>query len=128
MGLECYDTVSAAEEGRQMKLPDPGSGGETGEFITFFGSDSGIYKNTMAEFAKKNKLRGRDLTDAEREEQDIECLARMTKTWKLTENGKAIPFSHEEARRVYTKYPSVKRRATVFIFTESNFFGTASGS
>jgi hypothetical protein len=128
MGLEAYDTVAAADAGRMMKLPDPITGKETGEFIRYRGTDSGIYKKTMAEFSSLNKKLGRDLTDEEREEQDIDALSRMVVEWKITENGKEVPFSYEEAKRVHRKYPSIKRRGTRFVFTELNFLGTASAS
>lgn len=129
MDIKRFDSVTRAEAGVELKLIDPVTKSDGGAALILYGADSGIHKEARKEIDAKNKALGRALGADEAADQSAELLARCTKGWKgLTEDGKAIAFSQNKAKEVYTAYPELADRAANFIFSRTNFFGNASAT
>jgi len=129
MDLKRFDSVTNAETGVEMKLLDPVTKAETGASITLFGADSALHKSIRKEFDARNKAKGISVSPEELSDQTAELLARMTKGWSgFTLDGEELPFSQEKAKEIYKAYPYIADAVATFIFTRTNFFGSASAS
>lgn len=128
MDLSKFDSITQAEAGVPLKLADPKTGADTGAEIILYGADSHIYKQAKKEIDARNRNRGgRALSSEEASADAAELIARCTKGWRgIEENGKELPFSQDEAKRVYLEYPEIGDRVAAFIFSRMNFFGSAS--
>ena len=125
--LATLDTSKVAEEGAELLVAHPTTGEDLGIKIKLIGTDSKTFRDISkirATMALKKKTREIDL---DQDEQDfIELLARCTKGWSgMTENGKDIPFSHENAVELYTKYLWMRDQIDRFIVDRSNFLPSA---
>ena len=125
--LAKLDTAKVAEEGAELRVAHPTTGEDLGITITLIGTDSKTFRDISkirATMALKKKTREIDL---DQDELDfIELLARCTKGWSgMTENGKDIPFNHENAVELYTKYLWMRDQVDRFIVDRSNFLPSA---
>jgi hypothetical protein len=109
MDLKKIDTITAAEKGFTFTFIDPTTGDDSDLVIEVIGAGSRTYKQAVAKIeAYKSQCykRGKTPEDDVLEEKHIELLAACTKGWKgLEEDGKAVPFSVDEAKRIYAAYP-----------------------
>lgn len=129
MDLRRFDSVTRSEAGVECKLLDPMTKSDSGASLVLFGVDSSIYKQIEKEQQARHKNLGRALSVEEIYEDTIEKAARMTKDWKgFSLDGKELPFSQEEAKKVYKAYPYIFDAAATFMFTRTNFFEKASGN
>ena len=112
-----------AEAGYEFELKLPGTGEGTGAFITIRGDQSKTVKayarKKYAEFKLKEqqaKRRGKeaeDMTLDEAEELAIESAIVRVIDWKgLAENGKEIPFTKENAERIFKEHPFIREAVT----------------
>ena len=125
--LATLDTAKVAEEGAELLVAHPTTGEDLGIKITLIGTDSKTFRDiskTRATMALKKKSREIDLD--QNEQDSIELLARCTKGWSgITENGKDIPFGHENAVELYTKYLWLREQIDRFMADRSNFLPSA---
>ena len=125
--LATLDTAKVAEEGAELLVSHPTTGEDLGIKITLIGTDSKTFRDISkirATMALKKKSREIDLD--QNEQDSIELLARCTKGWSgITENGKDIPFSHENAVELYTKYLWLREQIDRFMADRSNFLPSA---
>ena len=125
--LAKLDTAKVAEEGAELRVAHPTTGEDLGIKITLIGTDSKTFRDISkirATMALKKKTREIDLD--QNEQDSIELLARCTKGWSgITENGKDIPFSHENAVELYTKYLWLREQIDRFMADRSNFLPSA---
>ena len=125
--LAKLDTAKVAEEGAELRVAHPTTGEDLGIVITLIGTDSKTFRDISkirATMALKKKTREIDLN--QNEQDSIELLARCTKGWSgITENGKDIPFSHENAVELYTKYLWLREQIDRFMADRSNFLPSA---
>ncbi len=109
----------AAEVGYEFELKLLGTGESTGAFITVRGDQSKTVKayarKKFAEFRLKEqqaKRRGKDPEDMsldEAEELSIESAIVRVIDWKgITEGGKAVPFTKENAERIFKEHSWIK--------------------
>jgi hypothetical protein len=61
---------------------------------------------------------------------NIEFSAACTSTWEnvLTPQGEAIPFSVENACKLYDRYPVIREQVEAFIANRANFTRASSGN
>jgi hypothetical protein len=117
--LAKHNYTEIAEAGYEFELKLPGTGEGTGAFITVRGDQSKTVKafgrKKYSEFKLREqqaKRRGKDVEDMtleEAEELSIESAVVRIITWKnISENGKDVPFTKENAERILKEYPFIK--------------------
>ena len=125
--LATLDTSKVAEEGAELLVAHPTTGEDLGIKITLIGTDSKTFRDiskSRATASLKKKTREIDLD--QNESDAVELLAKCTKGWTgITENGKDIPFGHENAVELYTKYLWMRDQVDRFIVDRSNFLPSA---
>lgn len=117
--LAKHNYTEIAEAGYEFELKLPGTGEGTGVFITVRGDQSKTVKafgrKKYSEFKLREqqaKRRGKDVEDMtleEAEELSIESAIVRVIGWKnITENGKEVPFTKENAERIFKEYSWIK--------------------
>jgi len=117
--LAKHNYTEIAEEGYTFELKLPGTGEGTGVFITVRGDQSKTVKaygrKKYSEFKLREqqaKRRGKDVEDMtleEAEELSIESAVVRVITWEnITENGKEVPFTKENAERIFKEHSWIK--------------------
>ena len=125
--LAKLDTAKVAEEGAELRVAHPTTGEDLGITITLIGTDSKTFRDiskSRATASLKKKTREIDLD--QNESDAVELLAKCTKGWSgITENGKEIVFSHDNAVQLYTKYLWLREQIDRFMADRSNFLPSA---
>ena len=125
--LAKLDTAKVAEEGAELRVAHPTTGEDLGITITLIGTDSKTFRDiskSRATASLKKKTREIDLD--QNESDAVELLAKCTKDWSgITENGKAIAFSYDNAVQLYTKYLWLREQIDRFMADRSNFLPSA---
>lgn len=125
--LAKLDTAKVAEEGAELRVAHPTTGEDLGITITLIGTDSKTFRDiskSRATASLKKKTREIDLD--QNESDAVELLAKCTKGWTgITENGKEIVFSHDNAVQLYTKYLWLREQIDRFMADRSNFLPSA---
>lgn len=126
MGFDIDSYQQSQLDTADVTINDPITGEPTDIVITVMSMDSDDYKkvqlklqNEQIKFARKN----RGKTTAERIQQEaLELLVAITVNWKGVEKaGENWPFSHENARELYTKLPFIKEQVDEFVGDRRNF-------
>lgn len=108
-----------AEAGYEFELKLPGTGEGTGALITVRGDQSKTVKayarKKYSEFKLKEqqaRRRGKDpedMTLEEAEELAVEAAIVRVITWKgIDESGKPVPFTKENATRIFMEHPWIR--------------------
>ena len=125
--LAKLDTAKVAEEGAELRVAHPTTGEDLGITITLIGTDSKTFRDiskSRATASLKKKTREIDLDQNESDAVDL--LAKCTKGWSgITENGKEIAFSYDNAVQLYTKYLWLREQIDRFMADRSNFLPSA---
>jgi hypothetical protein len=135
LNFAVFDTVSAANEGAELHLTVPGSGElaylDAGNknpkkpcIIKLLGAKSD--KNTQIQQEYQRKQRDRKVGEAPaNQERDrlLNMVAGLTVGWSNIpdDDGKELPFSHENAVTLYSKYEEIFEQALQFILRKENF-------
>ena len=125
--LAKLDTAKVAEEGAELRVAHPSTGEDLGITITLIGTDSKTFRDiskSRATASLKKKTREIDLD--QNESDAVELLAKCTKGWTgITENGKEVAFSYDNAVQLYTKYLWLREQIDRFMADRSNFLPSA---
>ena len=125
--LAKLDTAKVAEEGAELRVAHPTTGEDLGITITLIGTDSKTFRDiskSRATASLKKKTREIDLD--QNESDAVELLAKCTKGWTgITENGKEVAFSYDNAVQIYTKYLWLREQIDRFMADRSNFLPSA---
>ena len=125
--LATLDTSKVAEEGAELLVSHPTTGEDLDIKIVLIGTDSKTFRDISkirATMALKKKTREIDLD--QNEQDSIELLAKCTKGWSgITENGKEVAFSYDNAVQIYTKYLWLREQIDRFMADRSNFLPSA---
>lgn len=125
--LAKLDTAKVAEEGVELRVAHPTTGEDLGIVITLIGTDSKTFRDiskSRATASLKKKTREIDLD--QNESDAVELLAKCTKGWTgITENGKEVAFSYDNAVQLYTKYLWLREQIDRFMADRSNFLPSA---
>jgi hypothetical protein len=129
MSLDLTKTnlADAADAGYEFEIKLPGTGEGTGAFITVRGEMSKTVKayarQKFREFQLREqqaKRRGKtvdDLTLEEAEEMAVESAVVRVISWRgITENTKEVPFTKENAERIFTEHSWIREQ----VMEESN--------
>ena len=117
--LKNHNYTEIAEAGYEFELKLPGTGEGTGALITVRGDQSRTVKafgrKKYSEFKLREqqaKRRGKDVDDMtleEAEELSVESAVVRIISWKnITEAGKEVPFTKENAERILKEYSWIK--------------------
>ena len=125
--LAKLDTAKVAEEGAELRVAHPTTGEDLGITITLIGTDSKTFRDISKSRATASlKKKSREIDLDQNEQDSIELLARCTKGWSgITENGKEIAFSYDNAVQLYTKYLWLREQIDRFMADRSNFLPSA---
>ena len=125
--LAKLDTAKVAEEGAELRVTHPTTGEDLGITITLIGTDSKTFRDiskSRATASLKKKTREIDLD--QNESDAVELLAKCTKGWTgITENGKEVAFSYDNAVQLYTKYLWLREQIDRFMADRANFLPSA---
>ena len=125
--LAKLDTAKVAEEGAELRVAHPTTGEDLGITITLIGTDSKTFRDiskSRATASLKKKTREIDLD--QNESDAVELLAKCTKGWTgITENGKEVAFSYDNAVQLYTKYLWLREQIDRFMADRANFLPSA---
>ena len=125
--LAKLDTAKVAEEGAELFVAHPTTGEDLGITITLIGTDSKTFRDiskSRATASLKKKTREIDLD--QNESDAVELLAKCTKGWTgITENGKEVAFSYDNAVQLYTKYLWLREQIDRFMADRANFLPSA---
>lgn len=129
MSLDLAKTnlADAADAGYEFEIKMPGTGDPTGAFITVRGEMSKTVKTyarqKFREFQLKEqqaKRRGKqteDITLEEAEEMAVEAAVVRVINWRgITENAKEVPFTKENAEKIFTEHSWIREQ----VMEESN--------
>jgi hypothetical protein len=117
--LAKHNYTEIAEAGYKFELKLPGTGEATGVFITVRGDQSKTVKafgrKKYAEFklreqqAKRRGKEAEDMSLEEAEELSIESAVIRVLDWSgISENGKDVPFTKENAERIFKDFSWIK--------------------
>lgn len=122
MALKKYDTVSACDQGAELKLRDA-KGELTGDTITLAGVDSTRFREAQNRIGNARvRNRAAELTMEDMAAEGVALLADCTLGWSITDDeGQAVPFSRAAAVELYTSHPRIKEQANAFVGNLSNF-------
>jgi len=121
--LATLDTAKVAEEGAELRVAHPTTGEDLGIQITLIGTDSKTFRDISTASLKK---KSREIDLDQNEAESVELLAKCTKGWSgITESGKEVPFSYENAVKLYTKYLWLREQIDRFMADRSNFLPSA---
>lgn len=127
------DLGVAAEDGAPMELVHPTTGVvlETdGRPIRIFlkGNDSATFRNRM-DFHMRRNRKGKDQTLAEMEQQSADLLSYVTTGWEgIMWQGEPIPFTRENAKKLYLDRPWIRKQVDEFVAEAENFFKGSSSN
>jgi len=123
MSLDLAKTnlADAADAGYEFEIKLPGSGDPTGAFITVRGEMSKVVKNysrqKFREFqlkeqqAKRRGKESQEMTLEEAEDLAIETALVRVIDWRgITENGKDVPFTKENAERIFREHSWIREQ------------------
>lgn len=123
MSLDLAKTnlADAADAGYEFEIKLPGSGDPTGAFITVRGEMSKVVKNysrqKFREFqlkeqqAKRRGKESQEMTLEEAEDLAIETTLVRVIDWRgITENGKDVPFTKENAERIFREHSWIREQ------------------
>jgi len=122
--LGSLDVVAASNKGAVLEVLHPTTFAKLGIKITLVGSDSDRFKNFRREKQNKRLLETLSLTLSaeEIEEQNLELLATCTLGWDtMPVDGVDLPFTIENAKKVYSRFPWLREQVDRFIGTRANF-------
>lgn len=125
--MDLSELDAGKESGEVMKLRHPVSKEELPVTIALVGIDSERFRAASREIINrrlKNQTRRRDTSVKveEIEAESLEQLAAATLGWEGVElDGKALPFSHVNALKLYRRLPWVKDQVDTFVADRENF-------
>ncbi len=134
MDLASIDTVKGANAGAEVKLYHPSTNEDMGITIRVLGKDSDEFQKINRAQSKrrmekmsKGGFRGANIPLESIEQDGLELLASLTKTWKqgdkqtLTLDGVELACNKDNAVLIYKRFPWIKEQVDSFIGDRANF-------
>lgn len=137
MDLSSLDVAKASNEGFDVRLFHPVTNVELDSVIRVLGRDSDKFKAVQAEQNRKRiarmsrggMIRPGVLSLQELDSDTIDLLAACTVSWtNVSENGKAIEFSAENAKTLYRKYSWIREQVEAGVNDRANFMPLSQNS
>lgn len=119
--LKTNNLADKAEKGYEFELKLPGLDKPTGAFITVRGEKSktvtSYSRRKFNEYQARNKIARRkgqendDISLEEAEEIAIEAATIRVISWRgIEEDGKEVPFSDDNAERIFKEHPWIREQ------------------
>ena len=119
LDLEKTNIAEAAEAGVEFELMLPKSNTPTGAFVKVRGEESEVVRNYVRKRineaqarAAMLRKRGKDeegMTMEEAEESLTDAATVRVISWRgIAEGGKEVPFTSENAKRIFMKHPWIR--------------------
>lgn len=127
MDLKQLDLGAACDEGATLTLEHPTTGEPLDATIVLYGPDSQVVAKLRREqsdrtLARVRRSGSKRVTAAELELEACQFLATATKSWSgVEEHGQAVPFSYENAVRIYREHRWVREQVDRFVGDRGNF-------
>lgn len=126
--LSKLDTVAAAEQGARLELRHPVTDEPLGAVLILAGTDSKAYRrheaavsNRFIDRMAKGK-RGKGKSAEEQEREAIEGIAACTLGWTgVGLDGEELPFTADNAHKLYARFPWAREQAREFILDRENY-------
>lgn len=128
--FDAFDTSTASEQGQEFEVMHP-LNGPTGMFLRLKGTHSEQTKTELKRIANRAKAARAGTVRKDDEDEGARFLASITLGWRsedkegkprpVTLEGQELPFSTENAFKVYKKYPLVAEQVSNFVFNAANF-------
>lgn len=121
--FDLMNSTSASEQGAEFEVQHPVNG-PTGLFIRMNGAHSERVKAELRRISTRAKAARSARND---EDEGARFLASVTIGWRSADGspvtllGEELPFSIENAIRVYKEYPVIAEQASRFVFDVANF-------
>lgn len=114
MDINDLDTKTAHDAGCEMRVVGP-NGLDTDVYITLVGVDSAKWKGIRLDI-ERDSLKGNEAKEA------ADFIADATIGWRgIVRDGEDIPFSRDEALKLYILAPYICTQADKFIARRLNF-------
>ena len=118
--LSSLDTSAAAEAGAELELLHPATGEGLNMFVTLLGTDSASWRQAISR--NLNRRGSGKRTPEKAMEENIETYAACTVGFRgVILDGQEIPFSHDNARMLYRRFPWMREQVDAFIGDRANF-------
>jgi hypothetical protein len=126
--LASIDTIAACNKPAEVEIRHPVTDDPTGVFISILGKDSDSVRKRVRAFADEemqSEAMGRDVDTGER--RIISTMIAATTGWRtgdqphVTLNGEALPFTPENAEKVYSGILPVRDQVYMALFNLSLF-------
>lgn len=131
--LAQIDTIAACNKPFELEIVHPVTKEKTGAFISLVGKDSDAYRGRIKAMANENiareafaSQRGKvDIQTIDKmEAKNIDSLVAATVGWRnVVLDGEELPFTAENARKVYQRILPVREQALEAINDLENFIG-----
>lgn len=126
------DTVAACNAGAEIEFLHPVTNQPTGMFVTIVGKDSDIWQQLTNDSIDKERRRqfmaqkkgkvAEPRSKSETDREVVEMLAAGTTGFRdVVLDGEPLPFSEENAIKLYTKRPAFKQQVDEAIANLENF-------
>jgi hypothetical protein len=130
--LAAFDTTAACDRGFELELVNPITKEPLGSFITVVGKDSTAFTEhtrrvsnatLRRQFERQRKGKdGEPVTIEKIEAEAIDLLVACTTGWRnISYNKEPLPFSEENARKLYTEQKWVRAQVDEAIGDLENF-------
>jgi len=131
--LSALDTTSAADQGATMHVAHPVTGvalsQEDGSPVSLIlaGEDSERFRKQdrtarSRRLARQQQGRAMKLSADELDSDALEMLVAVTVGWSgLALDGADLPYSPDNARKLYTRLPWLREQAQAFVLDRANF-------
>jgi len=127
--LSELDTTKISNEGFDVELYHPATNVGLGIVIRVLGRDSDEFRKVSnaqikrrTERFNRGGFRQPAITPEELEQNTIEILAACTVGWSgVVVDGKEIPFSKDNAKMLYTRFPWIREQIDAAIGDRANF-------
>jgi hypothetical protein len=124
LDLSNLDVVASASKGAVLEVLHPTLYTKLGIKITLVGADSDRFKNYRRDIQNKRlqETSAMALNLDELEDQNLTLLATCTIGWDtMPVDGVDLPFTIDNAKKVYKRFPWLKEQVDNFIGTRANF-------
>jgi hypothetical protein len=124
--FDAFNTTDASEQGAEFEVQHPVNG-PTGLFISMNGTHSDRVKAELKRIGNRAKAARNGTVRKDDDDEGAKFLASVTLGWRTKDGspvtllGEELPFSKENAFRVYKQYPLLAEQATAFVFQPANF-------
>lgn len=124
--FDSFDTATASEQGAELEVQHPVNG-PTGLFIRVQGTNSERVKAELKRISNRAKASRNGTVRKDDEDEGPRFLAAITLGWRTQDGspvkllGEELPFTPENAFRVYKGYPVIAAQVQAFVFDEANF-------